>query len=166
MNLPNYHTINIKSAELEELQAVLSPELNFKRPVVFNLKNLNLDQQREVIGLTENYFSSNNISYKFPYPIYFISDHEASISKIIIIKDTNELPKFFSQKDSKMNVKESHLLGKNKLLQQELKNTDSQQAFHDIEAYAQFHKKISTLESERLFYRHVLNKLTQAKKNG
>ncbi len=166
MSLPNYHTIHLKSSELEELKQFLEPDLNLKRPVVFNLKSLTFDQQREVIGLTENFFTSNNISFKFPYPIYFVTDHEASITQMSLVNSVEQLPKFFTQKESKMNVKESHVLGKNKLLQQELKNNDAQQSEIEISTYGQFHKKIHELEHERLFLRSILNRISQVKKNG
>ena len=166
MSLPNYHTIHLKSSELEELKQFLEPDLNLKRPVVFNLKSLTFDQQREVIGLTENFFTSNNISFKFPYPIYFVTDHEASITQMSLVNSVEQLPKFFTQKESKMNVKESHVLGKNKLLQQELKNNDAQQSEIEISTYGQFHNKIHELEHERLFLRSILNRISQVKKNG
>lgn len=135
-----------------------------KHPVVMNLKLLDMDQQRELIGLIENFYVSHNISYKFPYPIYLMTDHEPTITKMPTVKLAEELPKFFTQKESKMNVKETHLVGKNRLLQQEIKNSDSLATQNSINQYGNFHKKIFELESERTFYRSILNKLTKAKK--
>lgn len=166
MSLPVYQHIQLKSASLEDLSATLSSEMNLRHPVVFNLKALDLDQQRELIGLIENYYSSQNISFKFPYSVYLVSDHEPSISKMIIVRDTTELPKFFTQRESKMNVKESHLAGKNKLLQQEVKNSDASSNIKDIANYAESHRLIFELETERKFYRSILNKLHKAKQNG
>ena len=145
---------------------MLHPDINLKHPVVFNLKSLDLDQQREMIGLIENYFSSNNISFKFPYPIYLVSDHEISITKVPLVHESNELPKFYTQRESKMNVKETHLAGKNKLLQQEVKNCDASANLSDIENYGYSHRVIYELEQERKFYRSILNKLLKARKNG
>jgi len=67
MSLPVYQLFNIKSASIEELKNVLSPDMNLKHPVAFNLKNLDLEGQREAIGYIENYFYSNNLTFKFPY---------------------------------------------------------------------------------------------------
>jgi hypothetical protein len=166
MSLPVYQHISIKSASLEDLGNMLHPDINLKHPVVFNLKSLDLDQQREMIGLIENYFSSNNISFKFPYPIYLVSDHEISITKVPLVHESNELPKFYTQRESKMNVKETHLAGKNKLLQQEVKNCDASANLSDIENYGYSHRVIYELEQERKFYRSILNKLLKARKNG
>lgn len=166
MNLPIYQHINLKSASLEDLNHVLHPEINFKHPVSINLKNLDLDEQREAIGLIENYFVSQNLSFKFPYPIILISDHEPSITKIPLVAESQFLPKFFSSKESKMNVKETHLAGKNKLLQQEIMNSDSSTNITDIENYGQAHRIIYELEIERKFYRSILSQILKVKKNG
>src|SRR5690606_33710468 len=117
MSLPTYHQIQLKSASLEDLEQLLNLEMNLKHPVVFNLKNLDLDQQRDVIGLIENFFTTQKRSYKYPYPVYLISDHEKSITLVPLLKDSKELPKLFENRESKMNVKESHLASRNKLLQ-------------------------------------------------
>ncbi|WPU64046.1 hypothetical protein [Peredibacter starrii] len=164
MSLPVYQHINLKTGSLDELNAILNQELNLKHPVTIGLKALDLDQQRELIGLIENYFVSHNLSYKFPYPVYLISDHEASITKVPLVKKQDELPKFFTQRDSKMNVKESHLAGKNKLLQQEVRNSDASSNTKDAQNYGEAHRIIYELEEERKFYRLILNRLVKGKK--
>ncbi|WP_408097055.1 hypothetical protein ACJVC5_18635 [Peredibacter sp. HCB2-198] len=164
MSLPVYQHINLKTGSLDELNAILNPELNLKHPVTISLKALDLDQQRELIGLIENYFVSHNLSFKFPYPVYLVSDHEASITKVPLVRKQEELPKFFTQRDSKMNVKESHLAGKNKLLQQEVRNSDASSNIKDAQNYGEAHRIIYELEEERKFYRLILNRLVKGKK--
>lgn len=166
MSLPVYQTINVKSAALEDLKAFLGQDMNLKHPVVINLKTLDLDQQRELIGLIENYFVSHNLSFKFPYPIYVISDHERSITKIPLVNKNEDLPKFYSQRESKMNVKESHLIGKNKLLQLEVRNSDSGANEKGMVNYGEAHRQIYELEEERKIYRTILNRLVKTKKHG
>jgi hypothetical protein len=163
MSLPVYQHINLKSASLEDLSHILDPDLNLKHPVVINLKTMDMDQQREAIGLIENYFVSQNLSFKFPYPIYLVSDHETSITKVALVSETQNLPKFFTQRESKMNVKETHLAGKNKLLQQEVRNSDASANIEDINNYSYSHRIIFELQEERRFYRSILNKLMKAK---
>lgn len=166
MSLPIYQHVNIKTIQLEDLQNFLNPEMNSGHPVALNLKQLDLEQQREIVGLIENYFSTNNHSFKYPYPVYLIMDHEKTITRMPSVKTVEELPKFFSQKDSKMNVKESHLIGRNKLLQQAIKNIDSEQIQENIQNYGNLHRKVFELEKERLFYRSILNRLVKVTKNG
>lgn len=164
MSLPVYQTINLRTSNLEELNSILRGDMNLKHPVVLNLKNLDFDQQREMIGLIENFFVSANLSFKFPYAIYLITDHEPSISKMPLFQDQTQLPKFYSQRESKMNVKESHLAGKNKLLQQEVKNSDASSNLTDLGTYGENHRIIFELERERKMYRSILNGLMKVKK--
>jgi hypothetical protein len=166
MNLPVYQHINLKSAALDDLIHILTPDINLKHPVVVNVLALDMDQQREAIGLIENYFVSSNLSFRFPYPLYILSQHEASISKVPLILDTQNLPKFYTQRETKMNVRETHLAGKNKLLQQEVRNSDSSTNVNDIDSYGNSHRTIYELEIERKFYRTLLNRLVKASRNG
>jgi len=57
-------------------------------------------------------------------------------------------------------------LGRNKLLQQEFKNADSEFVEYNIQNYGAIHKKVFEREKERLFYRSILNQLMKASKNG
>ena len=166
MSLPVYHHINLNSASLDNLTSVLSEDMNLKHPVAINVKPLTFDEQREIIGLIENHFVSQNLSFKFPYPIYLITDHERSISKIPLVNEIKELPRFYIQKESRMNVKEAHLAGKNKLLQQEIKNTDASANSLELETYGEAHRLIYEMELERKFYRTILNRLMKSDQNG
>jgi hypothetical protein len=64
-----------------------------------------------------------------------------------------------------MNVKESHLLSKNKLLQQEIFNTDSKQIHQALIDFGRMHSIIYDLEAERLILKDLMNKILKAK-NG
>lgn len=165
MSLPVYQTINLKTAALEDLNNLLNPDLNLRHPVVINLQKLTLDDQREIIGLIENYFVTHNLSFKFPYAVFLISDHEKSITRVPLVNSSDELPKFYASRDSKMNVKEAHLAGKNKLLQLEVKNSDAGSNEKVIQSYGEAHRVIFELETERRFYRTLLNKMMKGQ-NG
>ncbi len=166
MSLPVYQVINVKSASLEDLNEILKKEMNLRHPVAINLLQLDLDAQREFIGLIENYFVSENISFKFPYSVYLVTVHEPSISHMPIVPSTQKLPKFYHQKEGRMNVKEGHLAGRNKLLQQEVANADSSLHQSEVRSYALFHRRIFELQVERDFCLSILKGLSQGKKNG
>lgn len=166
MSLPTYQVIPVKSASLEDLNEILKKEINLRQPVAINLLELDFDAQREFIGLIENYFVSENISFKFPYAVYLITIHEPSITLMPIVSSTQKLPKFYHLKEGRMNVKESHLAGRNKLLQLEVANADSSLHQSEVRSYALFHKRIYELQLERDFCMNVLNALSHGKKNG
>jgi hypothetical protein len=165
MSLPVYQVIQLKTSSLEDLNELLKKDMNLRHPVVLNLLALDLDSQREFIGLIENFFVSENISFKFPYAVYLVSVHEPSISLMPIVPTMGKLPKFFQQKEGRMNVKESHLVGRNKLLQQEVANADSTLHQSEVRSYALFHRRIFELEKERDFCVNLLNRLRKVK-NG
>lgn len=161
MNLPIYQHINIRSQAFEDLNQILTPEMNSKHPVVFNIRALDSDQQREFIGLIENYFTTKNVSFLFPYPMYLVTDHDSSISEMPIVNSVEDLPQFYNQKEGKMNVKETHLIAKNKLIQQEIRNSDPKSTDESLEHFGHIHRKIYKLDQERMFYRHLLDRLTK-----
>lgn len=163
MTLPIYQYLIIKDLQIEELASILDLEMNTKKPVVLNLSQMKLELQAEAIGLIENYFTVNNVSFLFPYPVYLITEHESSITKMPAVKSTNDLPRFFIQKDSRINLKETHLLKKNNLLQQEVRNSDMIEVKEFIDRYGRIHNAIHTKEEERLFYNSILKKLIKAK---
>lgn len=135
--------------------------MNSKHPVVFNIRALDSDQQREFIGLIENYFTTKNVSFLFPYPMYLVTDHDSSISEMPIVNSVEDLPQFYNQKEGKMNVKETHLIAKNKLIQQEIRNSDPKSTDESLEHFGHIHRKIYKLDQERMFYRHLLDRLTK-----
>lgn len=165
MSLPVYVNVNFRTGQLEEVRQVLSKDMNLRHPVALNLKALELDQQREVAGLIENFFVSSNVSWKFPYPIYLVTDCDPSVTHMPVAKLTEELPKFFTQKDTKMNVKEMHLSQKNKLLQQEVKNGDASNTDHVLSSYGAYHRQVHHAETERKFYLSLYQKMIRTK-NG
>ncbi|MBY0517991.1 MAG: hypothetical protein K2P81_13870 [Bacteriovoracaceae bacterium] len=167
MNLPIYQILPIKSADLHEIASLLHEDLNLKRPVVFDLLTLSKDDQREVIGIVENWYYTHQASWRFPYPVYFISVFGESLGHIPVVSELKKLPKFFNQKENKIGVKESQVVDKNRLLQQEVKNADPQQTTEILKDYGIQHKKIWFLVNEGQFYEGLLKKLrAKDKKNG
>ena len=166
MNLPVYHHVHLKTDSTDEIVSRLTPEMNLKNPVAIHLQSFDSDQQREIIGVIENYFDVNNISFKFPYPVYFIGNVESSVTEMGLVRTQEELPKFFSQKEGRMNVKETHLALKNRLLHQEIRNVDSKLMKENIQKYAETHRQIYETDREITFYRSLLAQLKSGKKRG
>ncbi len=154
-----YQQIIATSDSIEKLIELLPAELNHKKPISINLMNLNTDEQKELIGLLENYLTSTNTSYLYPYPIYIISNLSASISNMLIVHSKDQLPKLYQEKsDTRLNSKDQKVLTKNKLLQHEIANTNFQIDQETIKAFAQKHKEILRLDK----YNHFLKKLLKS----
>lgn len=163
MNLPIYQIINVRSSQVEDVLAVLHVDMNLRRPVVLTCKGLDRDQQREVIGLIENWFSEGRSSCRFPYPVYIVADHGEALGQVPVVADVAALPKFFNQKELNTNVKEGQIIDRSRLLQQEIRNVDPILASDALRRYGLHHKKIWYLVKEAAFYEEILEKLKKKK---
>jgi hypothetical protein len=159
MILANYQIITLKNGSYEELNPYLSPELNLRHPVAFVINHLDKEIQREMIGLIENFFSTANLSFILPYPIYIVTHFNQSLSKISLVAKVEHLPKFFHLKDGKLNNKEIALAEKSKMLQQELRNLDPETYAQTHQDFAATHRKIFYLSKEKKFYKDILGKI-------
>jgi hypothetical protein len=166
MGLPTFHKINVVDTNIENLQRLLTRDLNLSHPVVLNLKSLHPDEQRDIIDFIENFFEINNYSSTFPYPVYILTDVTNSMTNVPTASDLKFLPKFFSQRDLKIGARETSILIKNKLLQQEIHHLDPQVGQDEIEDYRKIHRKIFELEKERKFYEHLIKRLERGKRHG
>lgn len=160
MNLPNYQLITLKTSSFEELESILKRDINSSRAIGIVLSELDLEDQKEVAALIENYFSTQDISYFFPYPVYIISDIPQSLSNMLIISDKKNLPNFFKQKESKPNTKENQILTRNKLLQQEIRNLNMSKIQVGLSTYASGHKELYQLTKEESFYLEIKRSLS------
>ena len=163
MNLPIYQIINVRSAQVDDVMAILHDDMNLRRPVALNAKHLDLDQQRDVIGLVTNWFSEGRSSARFPYPVFIIADLSEAVGHIPVVDSVQALPKFFQQKEAQTNVKESQIIDRSHLLQQEIRNTDPTLAEAVLGKYALNHKKLWFLIQEASFYEELLARLKKQK---
>jgi hypothetical protein len=166
MNLPIYQQIHIKNADLVQVSEQLYEDMNLHRPVVFVLSSLSIDEQREVIGILNNWFDTHQASWRYPYPVYIISTLTAAVSLIPVVSQLSDLPKFFHSKETKITVKESQILDRNRLLQQEIKNSDPHQMTQVMNEYGIDHKKIWFLVNESSFYEHLWTKLNAKRRSN
>lgn len=166
MSLPVYKLLKFTVFSPEELEEVISEDFNLRSPVVLDILEMQEEKQKEFIVFVENFFTKRNESFLFPYPIYLLSLVDSSITKLPIFKEKKELPRFFNKKESRMNVKESGLAGKNKLIQLEIKNSDPNFYQQEIKNFGETHRIIYRQEIERVFYRKLLSQLFKGQQSG
>jgi hypothetical protein len=166
MNLPVYRHLKINHFSQEELSEILSEELNLRHPVAIDISEMLVADQKDFIYFMEQYFTKRNESFLFPYPVYLIGQMDSSNTQIPIVLSKKDLPKFFSKKESRMNIKEASLANKNKLIQQEIKNSDPNFYLNEIQSFGETHRIIFKQEIERNFYRKLLSQLFKGQTNG
>ncbi len=159
MNLPIYQLVTIESEQLEHVTAALKPDMNLRAPVALVIKHLGPDQQREVIGLVENWFSEGRVSWRFPYPVYLVADHGEALGVVPVVPDVQALPRFFHQKEGKTTVREAEVSRGNRLLQQQIQNTDPRQVDAALARYGEQHRELWGLAQEAAFYQGLIDRL-------
>lgn len=164
MNLPIYQILHVKNADLVEMAAMLQEGLNLHRPVALVVKSLGPDEQRELVDVIGNWFQTHQASWRFPYPVYIVSDVPEAVSRIPIVAELGQLPRFFQQKDAKITVKEAQVIDRNYLLQREIKNTDAHALAETLRNYGMNHKRIWFLAQETAFLESLLKRLRDKEK--
>jgi len=159
MSLPTYQIIQLKNSSTEEIEKYLTPDMNLRNPVVFDLKQMRPEDQLEAVGIIQNFFYSQNIPHQFPYGVYLLSHLDKTVARLMIVSQSEELPSFFNTRKSKINMKESHLADKNKILQQDIMNSGLQKVEEDLQLFNQQHRDIFNLEKERKFYHQILKEI-------
>lgn len=160
----------LKKMTLQDLESAkkfiqnVHADINIRCPILIEIETLSMDDQKKFLSLFSTKVNEDHkLSLIFPYPIYIKSQLKQNDSALLIIQEESDLPKFFLKKEGKINLKESQILMKNKLLQQEIQNADLSQVKEKIKSYANDHKKIFQLEVERMSYINILANLKKEK---
>lgn len=163
MSFPIYKFIKIKKYDKNEFLNILSPEMNLKNPLVFDLKNLDFDEQWGIIKIIEDYSIEKEMSLRFPYPVYIISNHDHGPCSTLLLKDEKELPDFFNKKEFRVSSKESSAVRKNRMIQKALYHSENPTSQIELHSFGKIHKKIYNQDLERSFYQKIYENLLKKK---
>jgi hypothetical protein len=166
MNIPVYRHLKIILFSHEEISEILSGEFNLRHPVAIDISEMPPTNQKDFIFFLEQYFKTRNESFLFPYPLYIICQIDPSTTEIPILFSKKDLPRFYTKKESRMNIKEASLANKNKLIQQEIKNADPNLYINELRNFGETHRTIFKQEIERNFYRKLLGQIFRGQTNG
>jgi len=160
MATPNYKFISILENDLFNFEIILKNDTNQNHPIVFDIIEMDTENQRKALGNLEDFYLKQKKSSRFPYPVYVLSTLKKNNSEFFsIINSSKELPTFFLSKNSKFSESEKTMLKKNKILQQEIINNCTQEIEKNLKLFSKSHRQISLLEAERIFYLQILNSL-------
>lgn len=152
MSIPSLKKVNL-SQDLTELTTQLD-QISFDDvPLAINISHLK--EQTQAIKIIEDYIKNNRISLT-PYPISIITSENYKSSDLLILTDTKNFPRFFSQKIKPLNLKENALLKKIYLLQEKIKNTDIKSSKDIFKKYATTNRKIDMLNRQSTFIDTIL----------
>jgi hypothetical protein len=152
MSIPSLKKVNL-SQDITELTGQLD-QISFDDvPLAINISHLK--EQIQAIKIIETYIKDNRIKLT-PYPISIITTEDYKSSELLILNDTKEFPRFFSQKIKPLNLKENALLKKIYLLQEKIKGTDIKASKDVFQNYAATSKKINMLNRQSTFIDIIL----------
>jgi len=161
MALPFYKFITILENDLSNFEIILKNESNRKHPLVFDTSELDPENQRKIIGHIEDFYSKQNKSHRFPYPIYILTILSRNSSNLSLISSIKQLPHFYHFQNLKCSEAEKKMLKANDLIQQEIINTDTQDVERNLKLFSRSHKRIALLEAERNCYQTLLKKIAR-----
>lgn len=164
MAFPVYPKSSLKISSDSDLGLLINNKINLRFPILIEFISTSFEEETKLIQHLQAHLDKLNINPAFPYPIFAITSFEPGQSiTFTCLRSKTELPRFFLQKDGRLNLKESNLLDKIKLLQQETFNSTSLENMKIIKNYANSHRLINSLDKERSLYMDLLKRL---KKSG
>ena len=160
MTFPVYQKNSLRINQEADLDKLITKEINLYNPVIVEFKTTSKEEETKLIHLFQRHLEQLQINPRFPYAIYVITllEIERPLS-FVCLRSRDEIPKFFTQKDARLNLKESHLMDKIRLLQQESRNCSSLENIHSLQKYANAHRLIHVLDQERMAYKKLLRRL-------
>jgi hypothetical protein len=160
MTFPVYQKNSIRINQEADLDRLITKEINLYNPVIVEFETTSKEEETKLIHLLQKHLEQLNLNPRFPYAIYVITQIEIEIPlSFVCQRSKGEIPKFFTQKDARLNLKESHLMDKIRLLQQESGNCSSLENMNSLQRYAKSHRLIHVLDQERLAYKNLLRRL-------
>lgn len=156
MAIPSYKKIHLKSETITEVKNQLSV-LNFSQsPHIIIIEHL--ENQKLAIENLEFFLKGTRINFDV-YPLYILTNLSDTPSKLNLIKELNQAPKFYYQKVKLLNVKENKLLTKIELKQRNLNALRYSDYKMHLKSYAEDHKKLAVLCNEGHFLDDLWNQL-------
>lgn len=158
MLLPIYQEIELLNAEESELDNIFQGKFYGNCPLVFDITKFGTGQTK-IIRNFEVYLNKHNLSSKFPYALYFISDIENYRGTLNIMASKNHLPRFFNQRNKKPSGKESQILNKVHLKREKIKSVANAQSEYKLKQFAKYHKILFRESFEGHFLESILKEL-------
>lgn len=153
MSIPSLKKVNISQDRIDDLKSQLD-QISFDgAPVAISISHIK--DQYSVTTQIEDYIIKKKIEL-IPYPICLITSENIQSNLLIIIKETNEAPKFFLQKIKSLNLKENAILKKIALLQEKIRNTNIAQSKSTFKKYSFSTRKINNLQIQSNFINDIL----------
>lgn len=141
MAIPVYQYIELKRHTPQSIEKQLSGIDHSEAPIVLDLTQLH-EHQLDALKTIEDFFAQNDFPF-FPYSVYILSDYKGYTGPLFVVKEKKHLPQFFFKKNKILANKETSLLHKIELKQENFRNLLPSEYLESLLVYSSGHKEIS-----------------------
>ena len=148
MKTPILEEFKLKSIDKVEIKANLKHYRVGHKPVYLDASRLKRDRLIKLLGLLSNVMEEENLSPKFPYPFYIISDIEDIWTKFPIFKSIEELPSYYQFEATRPTTKEQKILDFIDISASNIRNEDVQLCLDEFSRTISSQRIIKSLAKE------------------
>lgn len=148
---PIVKQIELLSETLANIIQFLDEQSFNERPHVISLQKFP-EKQIELVQVLDDYF----IDKSFIYPVYILSQVTDYPTRLTLIQELSEVPRYYKQKSKQLNIKENLVFSKIKLKQNQLTNINMLEIKPILDQYAYDHKIIYEKECFNEFLTDVI----------
>ncbi|MFG1492089.1 hypothetical protein ACRXCV_11730 [Halobacteriovorax sp. GFR7] len=126
MKTPILEEFKLKAIDKEEIKLAMKTYRVGHQPLYLDASKLQRDRLIKLLGLLSNVLEEENLSPKFPYPFYIISDIEDIWTRFPIFKSLEDLPKYYQFEAARPTNKEQKILDFIDISASNIRNEDVQ----------------------------------------
>ncbi len=126
MKTPILEEFKLKSIDKEEIQAAIKSFRVGHQPLFLDASKLERDRLIKLLGLLSNCLEEQNLSPKFPYPFYVISEIEDIWTGFPVFKTLEDLPTYYQFEATRPTNKEQKVLDFIDISASNIRNEDVQ----------------------------------------
>lgn len=148
MKTPILEEFKLKAIDKVEIKANVKHYRVGHQPVYLDASRLDRNRLIKLLGLLSNVLEEENLSPKFPYPFYIISEIEDVWTKFPIFKSIEDLPKYYQFEPTRPTTKEQKILDFIDISASNIRNEDVQLCLDEFTRTISSQRIIKSLAKE------------------
>ena len=156
MPIPTLKQIHLRSHRKESIFQQFENHIFTTHPHIVHVAHL-IEHQEEALAHLEAVFKELHI-WGNPYPIFILSSVSNYQGSLLIVRELEDIPEFYGQKQRTPNAKESTTLKRIELKQKNLQHFYKDEINTILYDYTHSHKKLLRHAKEGMFLENFLKK--------
>ncbi|HAZ14169.1 MAG TPA: hypothetical protein DCY86_15380 [Bdellovibrionales bacterium] len=165
MKIPIYTEVSFEDCNqlnLNDIKKVLEKAQVGLTPSYIATQQLDLTDLLTFLKLLGQAIDELNLSERFPYPLYIITDHLSTHPRFFMAKSVEALPLHYFKKAKRLKPKEQLLLSKVVFTGEKINNVDLPAKLIFLRRQAVLNRELATLCHELASYETILEQLQKA----